>query len=94
MSELSPRRVPNTNLFEVVMFNTEVREMIENEQHHPRWDDGWADNRYIELPALNVRSVIKKIRSRFPRGRGFKILAVTEISDYSYDKDKLWDFNI
>ena len=76
----------NTNIYEVVMYNTEVRKLVEFDESHPRWDDGWADSRYIELPALNVRSVIKKIRSKYPRNRGFKITAITQIPEFTYDK--------
>ena len=75
-----------TNIYEVVMYNTEVRQLVEIDESHPRWDDGWADSRYIEIPALNIRSVIKKIRSKYSRQRGFKILAITEIPEFTYDK--------
>lgn len=76
----------NTNIFEVVMFNTEVRKYVEFDEEHPKYDSGWADSRYIELPALNIRSVIKKIRSKYPRRLGFKITAITEIPEFTYDK--------
>lgn len=76
----------NTNIYEVVMYNTEVREYVEFDESHPRYDDGWADSRYIELPALNIRSAIKKIRSKYPRNRGFKITAITEIPEFTVDK--------
>lgn len=84
MSKISESR--NTKIFEVVMYNIEVRKYVEFDEPHPRYDDGWADSRYIELPALNVRSVIKKIRSKYPKHRGFKITAITEIPEYTYDK--------
>lgn len=76
----------NTNIYEVVLYNTEVRKFVEFDEKHPRYDDGWADPRYIELPALNIRSVIKKIRAKYPRRRGFKITAITEIPEFTYDK--------
>jgi len=76
----------NTLIFEVVMYNTEVRKLVEIDESHPRWDDGWADARYIELPAKNVRSVIKKIRSKYTRKRGFKIVEISEIPEFTLDK--------
>ncbi len=76
----------NTNIYEVVMYNTEVRKYVEFDEQHPRYDAGWADSRYIELPAENVRGVIRKIRAKYPRRRGFKITAITEIPEYTYDK--------
>ncbi|MBT5188068.1 MAG: hypothetical protein HOH19_03935 [Kordiimonadaceae bacterium] len=75
----------NTLIFEVVLYNTEVRKLVELDESHPRWDDGWADSRYIELPAKNLRSAIKKIRTKFTRKRGFKIIAVTEIPEYTFN---------
>ena len=80
------RELRNTNIYEVVLYNTEVRKYVEFDEHHPRYDDGWADSRYIELPALNIRSAIKKIRSKYPRSRGFKITAITEIPEFTADR--------
>lgn len=76
----------NTNIYEVVMYNTDVRKCVEFDEEHPKYDAGWADSRYIELPALNVRSVIKKIRSKYPKRRGFKITAITQIPEFTYNK--------
>jgi|TARA_R110002096_G_scaffold257381_1_gene451001 hypothetical protein len=86
MNRAPIKETRNTNIYEVVMYNTEVRQLVEFDESHPRWDDGWADSRYIELPALNIRSVIRKIRSKYPRRRGFKITAITEIPEFTYDK--------
>jgi hypothetical protein len=80
------KRIVNTNIYEVVMYNTEVRTYVINGDAHPKYDEGWADSRYIELPAKNVRSVIKKIRTRFSRARGFKLVAITEIPGYTFNK--------
>lgn len=78
--------IRNTRIYEVVMYNTEVRAAVDFDEPHPRYDDGWADSRYIELPAKNIKSVIKKIRSKYPRKRGFKITAITEIPEFTVDK--------
>lgn len=78
--------IRNTRIYEIVMYNTEVRSAVDFDESHPRYDDGWADSRYIELPAKNVRSVIKKIRSKYPKKRGFKITAITEIPEFTVDK--------
>lgn len=80
MSELR-----NTKIFEVVMYNTEVRKAVEFDESHPRYDDGWADPRYIELPAKDVRGAIRKIRSKYPRIRGFKLVAITEIPEFTHE---------
>jgi len=76
----------NTRIFEVVMYNIEVRQYVEFDEPHPRYDAGWADGRYLELPASSIRNVIRKIRSKYPRKRGFKITAITEIPEFTYDK--------
>lgn len=74
------------SIYEVVIYNTEVRALVEFAETHPRLNDGWADSRYIELPAANVRNVIRKIRSKYPRVRGFKITAITEIPEFTFNK--------
>jgi hypothetical protein len=70
------------------MYNTEVRAAVDFDESHPRCDDGWADSRHIELPAKNVKSVRKKIRSKYPRRRGIKITVITEILEFIADKTK------
>ena len=84
--DASISEIRNTRIYEIVMYNTEVRAAVDFDEPHPRYDDGWADSRYIELPAKNVKSVIKKIRSKYPRRRGFKITAITEIPEFTADK--------
>jgi hypothetical protein len=73
----------NTSIYEVVLYNTEVRAAVEFDERHPRYNAAWADPRYIELPGNNVRNIIRKIRSKYPRNRGFKLVAVTEIHEYT-----------
>ncbi|MDG1997489.1 MAG: hypothetical protein P8J14_13405, partial [Emcibacteraceae bacterium] len=73
----------NTCIYEVVLYNTEVRAAVEFDERHPRYSEEWADPRYIELPGNSVRNIIKKIRSKYPRNRGFKLVAVTEIPEYT-----------
>jgi len=80
------KNIIHTNISEIVIYNTEVRKLVEFHESHPRWDDGWADSRYIELPTLNIRSALKKIRSKYPRKRGFKITSITEIPEFTHDK--------
>lgn len=70
-------------IFEIVIYNKEVRELVEVHESHPKWDDGWADSRYIELQAISLRIAIKKIRQKYLRRQGFKILAITEIPDFT-----------
>ncbi|MBL4602018.1 MAG: hypothetical protein JKY84_04690 [Emcibacteraceae bacterium] len=86
MNDVKIKEKRNTNIYEVVMYNTEVRALVEFDETHPRLNDGWADSRYIELPAASIRNVIKKIRSRYPRVRGFKITAITEIPEFTFNK--------
>jgi hypothetical protein len=76
----------NTRIYEIVMFNTEVRAAVEFDEPHPRYDPVWADPRYIEIPASNVRSAIRKIRFKYSRNRGFKLMAVTEIPEFTSNK--------
>lgn len=75
-------------IFEIVLYNTDVRKLVEIHETHPKWDDGWADGRYIELQAASLKIAIKKIRQKYPRRKGFKILAITEIPDFTVLEEK------
>jgi len=90
MSKTDRKTTINTNIYEVVIYNKEVRRLVSIQESHPNWNDGWADHRYVEVPALNIRSVIKKIRGKYPRFRGFKIVAISEIPEFTYqDRERL-----
>jgi len=39
--------------YEIAIYNKQVREKIENEEHHARFTDDWADFHYFEISALN-----------------------------------------
>ncbi len=75
-------------IFEVVLYNKNVRKLVEFHETHPKWDDGWADGRYIELQAATIKIAIKKIRQKYSRRQGFKILAITEIPEFTVLEEK------
>lgn len=63
-------------LFEVSVFNREVRALVRDNQHHDVFDDGWADNQRREVIAVNEEEARDVISQRYPKDEGFEIAAV------------------
>ena len=60
-------------LFEITIYNKEVREKVEAGERHKRFRDSWADFQYIEIRANNedqARALVEKIN---PSDQGFVI---------------------
>ena len=64
--------------YEITVYNTQVRKMVEAGEHHPQWDDEWAEFRYIDVTADNEDKARAQIESRYPPGQGFIIDNVAE----------------
>ena len=72
--------------YEVTVYNTQVRKMVEAGVHHPQWDDEWAEFRYIDVSADNEDKARAQIESRYPPGQGFIIDNVAEHYEHQEDE--------
>ncbi len=66
-------------LFEIGVFNSEVRQMVAEGDHHRRYTDDWADMRYIEIRAENEDVARATFETRHPKSQGFVLDSITEI---------------
>lgn len=66
------------NMFEIAIFNREVRDLIAEGEHHKQLKDSWADLNYIEIRADNATEAKRKIFKRYPEEKGFEISQVIE----------------
>ena len=67
--------------FEVQLYNTEVRRIVETGGHHKRYDDEWADPHFIEIEAKDEREARMRSERRYPSLEGFTIVTVEEVDD-------------
>lgn len=67
--------------FEFSLYNSEVREHIALGEIHKQLDDSWAEQRYIQIRAVDEENAYKAIYRRFPKRAGFVITSVIEIED-------------
>lgn len=63
-------------LFEVSLFNREVRALVRENQHHDVFDDDWASDQRREVIAVNEEEARDVISQRYPKDEGFEIAAV------------------
>lgn len=63
-------------LFEVSLFNREVRALVRENQHHDVFDDNWADDQRRQVLAGNEDEARDVILQRYPKDEGFEIAEV------------------
>ncbi|MDA1090602.1 MAG: hypothetical protein O3A85_09855 [Proteobacteria bacterium] len=59
--------------FEVTIFNQQVRQKVQDGEHHEHFTDEWADFRYVDIRAENEDHVRARIEDRYPAKQGFVI---------------------
>jgi len=65
-------------VFEVFIYNKDVRAMVKENRHHQYFDDQWADVHVRNVTARNESEAKSIISKRFPPEEGFVIQRVTE----------------
>lgn len=66
-------------LFEVTIYNKEVREKVESGEHDNRFPDSWADFQYIEIDAANEEQCRARVEVMHPAVKGFVIDDVRKV---------------
>lgn len=66
------------HVYEVSIYNKEVRAMVKENQHHHFFDDQWADVHVRNVTARDEVEAVSIISRRFPAEDGFVIELVTE----------------
>lgn len=76
ISAVIPKEALRMAKFEVIVFNKQVREKVNEGEHHPRFTDDWADLHYIEIEASNVSVARERAEAKYPNDQGFVIDSV------------------
>ena len=73
-------RSPNIGkqVFEVSIYNKEVRSLVKENQSHSFFDDSWADLQIRDIMAKNESEARRLISERFPADDGFVIESILE----------------
>ncbi len=67
-------------LFEITIYNKDVREKVEAGEHHSGFRDTWADFQYIEIAAADEEEARARIEEMHPSVQGFVIDDVRKVS--------------
>ena len=68
--------------FEITLYNEDVRHCIRNYKPHPKFDDGWADQRFLQIEAYDLADARKVTGRRYPERRGFVIVDILELPEF------------
>jgi len=69
-----------TQIFEVTIYNKEVRSLVKENQSHLFYDDQWADVRVHDVLAENEDQARALIAEHFPPDDGFVIGTIVPTS--------------
>lgn len=79
--KMLPRTIADHRVFEVSLYNEEVRSRVRENGSHHYFDDHWADVRVRDVVARNEQEARRLIAERFPPEDGFVIIGVTPTAD-------------
>ncbi len=72
-----PRATADPRVFEVSIYNKDVRSQVLDNRGHLCFDEQWADVRVRDVVARDENEARRLIAERFPPDDGFVITAVT-----------------
>ena len=75
--------LPSRRVYEVALYNKEVRAMVKENRSHTFFDDQWADTQLRDVIAQDEGEARAIITTRFPPEDGFVIEQVTGGADES-----------
>ena len=70
--------INGNQVFEVSIYNKEVRSLVKENQSHSYFDDYWANSQIRDIMAKNKSEARRLISERFPPDDGFVIESVLE----------------
>ncbi|MFB0951281.1 MAG: hypothetical protein QMB02_00715 [Rhodospirillales bacterium] len=68
------------HVFEVSIFNKEVRSLVKENMSHDFFDDHWADEQVSDVLAETADEARKVVQKRFPSDDGFVISSVKPLA--------------
>ncbi len=71
------RTIADHRVFEVSIYNKEVRSEVQENRSHDYFDDHWADVRVRDVVASDADEARRLVAERFPADDGFVIIDVT-----------------
>ena len=65
-------------VFEVSIYNKDVRAMVKENEHHHFYEDQWADVHVRNITARDENEALALISKRFPPDQGFVVQRVMQ----------------
>lgn len=65
-------------VYEVAVFNQQVRDKVRDGERHRELSDDWADMHYITFRALDINGARSKAEAKYPTAKGYVIEDISE----------------
>ena len=65
--------------FEFSLYNDHVRKLIQSGESHRQLDDGWAEQRYVQIRAQNETRATQEMHRRYPEDKGYVYTSMTAL---------------
>tara|TARA_B100000315_G_scaffold242685_1_gene265146 strand:- start:1289 stop:1513 length:225 start_codon:yes stop_codon:yes gene_type:complete len=71
--------------FEVVVFNEEVRQCVQEGERHKVLSDDWADLHYLEINANDETEARSRIQKKYPADLGYVIESINPVLNSKFE---------
>lgn len=71
------------NVYEVAIYNRDVRALVKDNKSHTLFDDTWADSHIQDVVACDEAAARAAIAERFPPTDGFVVVSINLASQIS-----------
>ena len=72
-------------MYEVTIYNKQVRDKVADGEHHAQFTDDWADFRYVEILAMNEDQARARMKERHPPEKGFVIDNIVLLKETTFE---------
>lgn len=69
------------HIYEFSLYNSEVRELVQVGETHKQLDDGWADQRYVQIRAKDEDRAKVELERRYPEKKGYVYTSVIKFEN-------------
>ncbi|MBI4967582.1 MAG: hypothetical protein IT565_10395 [Rhodospirillales bacterium] len=65
--------------FEIAIYNSEVRHLVAQGEHHRQLPDSWSETHYVEVEANSAEDACARLQVKYPAEKGYVVEGVTPV---------------
>lgn len=73
LNQVQPCSTSSKHVFKVCVYNQEVRDLVNDNEHHVCFQDDWAEGHVHDVVASDAEEARRVVENRFPPDDGFVV---------------------